>query len=233
MLPLVAIYGYSNSGKTTFLTELVRKLTERDHRVCTIKHTPAEVSLDSEGKDTWKHVDSGSALTVFSTDAETDLIFPEPLELEEILELVSLTGECDIVLAEGFKSSPAPKIAVGDIDRRDGTLMRVDGNVDEAIEVVEKEIRVAAVENQLPGLDCGLCGNDSCREMAVEVEEGKRKIDDCKVTGSGNLKLVVDGEEIPLENFPANIIKYGVKGMLETLKGVTDDVSHVSLEADY
>ncbi len=232
-LPAIAIYGYSDSGKTTVLTDLVEKLTESGHGVCTVKHTPADVSLDSEGKDTRRHVDSGSSLTVFSTGVETDLMFPEPLPLNDILRLVGSAGSCDLVLVEGFKSSSLPKISVGDIEGKDGTIMRYDGDLDPVLEAIESEIRITEIENELPGLDCGLCGNESCREMAEEIYEGKREVKDCQVLEEKDLNLRVDGEDIPLENFPASIIKSGLKGMLESLKGVDDDFDHVSLEADY
>lgn len=230
--PLVALYGYSESGKTSLLVDLIEKFTAKEVNVCTIKHKPAEVSVDEEGKDTWRHVNAGSNLTVFSTQVETDFFLPNKCDLEEIVDLIARVGKCDLVLAEGFKSSSAPKVAVGDIETKENTLIRYKENLPRVVEEIEREMRITSIENELPGLDCGLCGNDTCREMAEGIERGKRNLEDCRILKDQELDLKVDGEKIPLENFPANMIKYSLKGMLGTLKGVNEDIEHISLEAD-
>jgi len=233
-LSTIVIYGYSGSGKTTLIVSLINDLTKEGHRVCTVKHKPAEISIDQEGKDTWKHVNAGSNLTAFSTNIETDFILPGELNLEKTTEIIGEITDCDLILAEGFKGTKFPKIAVGDIERKEATLIRYQDNIEDILEVIQQEIKTTTMENKLPGLDCGLCGHATCREMAEEIMAGNKELDDCQIRGSKReLELKVDGKEIPLEPFPANIIRYGLRGMLETLKGVDEDVQNISLEAEY
>jgi len=59
-IPRIHIIGRRNSGKTTLVCELVRELTERGIRVATIKHTHHNHELDTPGKDSWKHRESGA-----------------------------------------------------------------------------------------------------------------------------------------------------------------------------
>lgn len=233
-LPTIVIYGYSGSGKTSLIVDLIDDLREEGYKVCTVKHKPAEISIDQEGKDTWKHVNAGSEMTVFSTDIETDFMLPRESKLEKIIEIIGKISDCDLILAEGFKDASFPKVAVGDIEGRDKTLLRFQDNRGEVIDCIKQEMKTTAIENKLPGLDCGLCGHETCREMAEKIARGEKELRDCQILGKKQkLELVVDGEKIPLENFPANIIKYGLRGMLETLKGVNKDIQHISLKAEY
>jgi len=233
-LPTVVIYGYSGSGKTSLIVDMITKLADSGYRVCTVKHKPAKVSMDKEGKDTWKHVNAGSALTVFSTDIETDFVLPRELQLEKIVESIGEISDCDLVLAEGFKSAGFPKIAVGDIENRGETVLRYQDNLKEALKAVEQEVNLVAIENKLPGLDCGLCGHESCREMAKEIMAGTKEFNDCQIkSNKPELEVKVDGQDIPLEHFPASIIKNGLKGMLESLKGVDQNLQEITLKAEY
>jgi len=232
-IPVIAIYGYSNSGKTSLVTELIKDLTEKEYDVCTIKHTPKDISIGPGKKDTSRHIASGSKLTVFSTGTETDFCFPDEIKLGHIVEIIGETGDCDIVLAEGYKGSSIPKIAVGKIDEKENTIARYDGNFEDLVELIEQEIRINRIKQGLPGLDCGLCGFEDCREMAEAIEDGKREASDCRVLEEKGVELRVNGEDVPLERFPANIIKGGLRGMLSTLKGVDGDIKNISIDASF
>ena len=95
---------------------------------------------------------------------------------------------------------------------------------------VRTEIELKEIENELPGLDCSRCGYDSCREFARAIHEGEEEIDGCEVREERSVVLEVNGEDVPLENFPADFVKGGMKGMLRALKGVDDEIDTISLE---
>lgn len=50
---------------------------------------------------------------------------------------------------------------------------------------VEIDPRVEAIEEALPGANCGACGLPGCAELAKRIAEGKAEIDACPVGGEG------------------------------------------------
>ncbi|MFB6290745.1 MAG: molybdopterin-guanine dinucleotide biosynthesis protein B [Candidatus Bipolaricaulia bacterium] len=228
--PVVAIYGNSDSGKTELVVDLVKEFAEEGLEVCTIKHSPSQLSLDEEGKDTWRHKEAGSLVTVLATEVETSFLVPRKMELEEVEEMLKRIGSFDLVIAEGYKDADAPKVAVGDIDSRDNTLHEYDGDFSELKRKINDLIAVKDLENELPGLDCGRCGYDSCQELAKAIYEEDKELSDCEVREQRMVDLKVNGEDVPLEYFPAQFVEGGLKGMLRALKGVDDEINRVSLE---
>jgi molybdopterin-guanine dinucleotide biosynthesis protein B len=112
MPPVVSIVGRSKSGKTTLLKKLIRELSSRDYRVATIKHTSQGMSFDKPDKDSWRHLQAGSVMSVANSKDKMVLVRPLAQEttLDEIVRI--LAEDCDLILTEGFKHQNAPKIEV-------------------------------------------------------------------------------------------------------------------------
>jgi len=112
MIPVISIIGKSNTGKTTLIEKLIGELSRRGYRVGTIKHNRHGFNIDHEGKDSWRHKQAGARLTVIASPTQVALI--EDTERDyEIAELVEkYIHDIDIVLMEGFKGNPYPKIEV-------------------------------------------------------------------------------------------------------------------------
>ena len=110
--PIVAIIGRSKSGKTTIIEELVPALKSMGYRVATVKHTAHSLSFDQPGKDSWRHLQAGSDAVAISSPDKVVVIKPTTGDhtIHQIARL--LRDDCDIILAEGFKRSDAPKIEV-------------------------------------------------------------------------------------------------------------------------
>lgn len=110
--PIIAVVGASKSGKTTLIEALIASLTSRGYRVATIKHAPGKSSFDQRHKDSWRHIQAGSAATLLVSVRQTVLIrsTAHELTLEEAVRF--LDSGYDIVLIEGFKKSHVPKIKV-------------------------------------------------------------------------------------------------------------------------
>lgn len=110
--PIVSIVGKSNSGKTTLIEKLIPELIKRGYRVATIKHNIHGFDIDHEGKDSWRHKKAGARTTVISSVRRIALI--EELDhdhsLDEIRE--KYIKGADIILSEGYKGNPFPKIEV-------------------------------------------------------------------------------------------------------------------------
>jgi molybdopterin-guanine dinucleotide biosynthesis protein B len=112
MPPIVSIVGESKSGKTTLLEALISELKSRGYRIATIKHSVHRLNFDKPDKDSWRHIQAGSDATAIVSPDQVVLIKVTAQE-PDLSEIARLLGEAyDIILAEGFKHSSAPKIEV-------------------------------------------------------------------------------------------------------------------------
>ncbi|WP_456450385.1 molybdopterin-guanine dinucleotide biosynthesis protein B [Hydrogenimonas sp.] len=127
----VAFTGPSNSGKTTLIEKVARKLIAT-HKVAIVKNDPKDkATFDVEGKDSWKFFQTGAEVVVTSP-TRTTYFSHRQKSLEEI---VAMIGDFDILLVEGLKTLPLPRIAIfrGRIDESYfdcSEAMAVDDTVD-------------------------------------------------------------------------------------------------------
>ena len=110
---MISVIGLKNAGKTTFLVALAAELVRRKFRVMTIKHGSHPADMDQQGKDTWRHWHEGKAERVLMESPGQRVLFERTTEESDPVTLARqyLTG-ADIVLVEGFKRAPLPKIEV-------------------------------------------------------------------------------------------------------------------------
>jgi molybdopterin-guanine dinucleotide biosynthesis protein MobB len=128
--PVIGIVGYKNNGKTTLVVRLVRHLTERGYRVSTIKHAHHTVDIDQPGKDSWQHREAGAQEVVLATSRRWALIHELRDEPEPPLEaLLARMSPVDLVIVEGFKAFPHPKIEAHRAERGTPLLAREDPTV--------------------------------------------------------------------------------------------------------
>lgn len=111
-IPIVTVVGYSDSGKTRCIVELISILTRRGYRVASAKHCHDGFSLDTEDKDSWKQKQAGAITTLMSSRTSFGVIADNhsDLSLEELCS--RYVHDADIVLAEGYSLEPHPKILV-------------------------------------------------------------------------------------------------------------------------
>jgi molybdopterin-guanine dinucleotide biosynthesis protein B len=105
------IAGWKNSGKTGLAVRLVTELVGRGYRVSTIKHAHHDFDIDKIGADSWRHREAGAHEVTIVSGTRFAIMHelrgaPEPT-LEEVLARIA---PCDIVLIEGYKREPVPKI---------------------------------------------------------------------------------------------------------------------------
>lgn len=112
MTAAICIVGQKNVGKTTLIERLVPALLARGRRVATIKHDAHDFEIDIPGKDTWRHRQAGSGTTIIASSSKVAMVRLTEREagLEELLRLVDRSY--DLVLIEGLRRSPLPKILV-------------------------------------------------------------------------------------------------------------------------
>lgn len=113
MKRVFGIAGWSGSGKTTLLRALIPTLTARGITVSTIKHAHHDFDIDKPGKDSYLHRASG-AHEVMISSAHRFALMHELRDAAEptLADLVGRLASVDIVLVEGFKFDPVPKLEV-------------------------------------------------------------------------------------------------------------------------
>ncbi len=111
-MKVLGIVGWSGSGKTTLLTGLLPLLKARGLTVSTVKHTHHGFDMDRPGKDTYRHREAGAQEVLVASGERWALLHevegPEP----RLPELLARMQPVDLVLVEGFKSHPFPKLEV-------------------------------------------------------------------------------------------------------------------------
>ena len=105
--------GWSGSGKTTLIERLIPALTTRGLTVSLIKHAHHDFDVDQPGKDSWRHREAGCSEVLVTSSVRWALMH----ELRETRELTlpeaaARLAPCDLVLVEGFKRAPIPKLEV-------------------------------------------------------------------------------------------------------------------------
>jgi molybdopterin-guanine dinucleotide biosynthesis protein B len=110
-VPIVSVVGKSGSGKTTFLEKLLPELKRRGYRVATVKHDVHGFEIDHPGKDTWRHARAGADAVVISSPRRIALIQRREAEMT-LDEIAGYVDGVDIIITEGYKRGPKPKIEI-------------------------------------------------------------------------------------------------------------------------
>ena len=112
-MKIFGIAGYSGSGKTTLIEKLIPLFTARGVTVSLIKHAHHKFDVDQPGKDSWRHRHAGCREVLVTSSRRWALMHelrgaPEPT----LQELVRHITPCDLLLVEGYKHEPIPKLEV-------------------------------------------------------------------------------------------------------------------------
>ena len=127
--PIISIVGKSNAGKTTLLEKLIPELVKRGYRVATIKHNLHGFDIDHEGKDSYRHKKAGAHTTIVSSPHQLALIqdVDHDYSFDEIRN--NYIKNVDIILTEGYKGNPFPKIEVYRTELKNKPLCKKDDNL--------------------------------------------------------------------------------------------------------
>lgn len=144
---VIGFAGWSGSGKTSLIEQVITLLEARGLAVSLVKHAHHKFDIDHEGKDSWRHRNAGCREVLISSSRRWSLM--HELRGEPELPLDALLGKlagCDLVLVEGFKRAGIPKIEVYRAAVGEPLLFPDDPNI---IAIATD----AAVDTTLPRLD--------------------------------------------------------------------------------
>jgi molybdopterin-guanine dinucleotide biosynthesis protein B len=197
---ILGFYGLHNSGKTTLIEKLIPEIRSGGFSVASVKNIPHEFSMDTEGKDTFRHRKAGSGIVAASSENETAFVFGRKMNLSEIIALLG-DYDYDVILIEGHKHESIKKVRVGSIEPQENTVLEYNqgddltGILDYISREVERERKERSLEskgslrievdgkelktnrfvkkimkNAIFGLVASLKGGENAREINVKIK---------------------------------------------------------------
>jgi molybdopterin-guanine dinucleotide biosynthesis protein B len=139
--------GWSGSGKTTLIEKLIPRFVARGLKVSLIKHAHHTFDVDQPGKDSYRHRHAG-ATEVLVTSSRRWVLMHELRGAQEpsFDEQLKHLSPCDLLIVEGFKHAPIPKLEVWRAVTGEGMLHPLDPHI---VAVASD----AKVDTKLPLLD--------------------------------------------------------------------------------
>lgn len=201
IVQMISIVGKSNVGKTTLLEKLLPELKSRGYRVATIKHDVHGFEVDQPGKDSWRHAQAGSDISVISSPNKLAMIrkVDEDTSLEEISRIIGT--DVDLIMTEGYKRGNAPKI---EVHRKE---------VAHELLCTAEELIAIATDEALP-IDVPQFDLDDAKGLVDSIE--KKILSKQEYNG---VDLWVNGQKLTLKPFIHEMLVNAVSGMVEALRG--------------
>ena len=218
-IPVIAVVGSRHSGKTAAVEAIVRELTKKGYRISTAKHIHGpNFTIDTEGRDTWRHTKAGAHITIAVAAKELTTIRKTDTTK---LSLSDITKNCedntDAIVIEGFRGLVAQDPTVPKI-----VTVRNKNEIDEATQFFKP---ILAFAGEIP-----------------EAEEREQKIPIVNVTKqTANLIEIIDkrispiiakrrettisttieinGRPLPLNPYVQKVTRNVLLAILSTLKG--------------
>ncbi|MGB3278043.1 MAG: molybdopterin-guanine dinucleotide biosynthesis protein B [Pseudorhodobacter sp.] len=154
-MKLYGVTGYKNAGKTGLMERLVTEITGRGFTVSTIKHAHHATEIDHEGRDSFRHREAGAGQVLVSSPVRWALMTelrgaPEPA----LDDLLTRLDPVDLVLIEGYKTAPHPKVEAHRVETGRPLLATTNPTIR------------AVASNTTPELGCPLFHLDDTRAIA-------------------------------------------------------------------
>ena len=110
---IIGLAGWSGSGKTTLLAHVIPRLVARGLTVSTVKHAHHAFDIDQPGKDSHTHRMAGATEVLVGSANRWALVHELRGDAEPSLaELLKKLSPADLVVVEGYKRAPHPKLEV-------------------------------------------------------------------------------------------------------------------------
>jgi molybdopterin-guanine dinucleotide biosynthesis adapter protein len=208
MMPLIiSIVGFSKSGKTRLIEKMIPILNLKGYAVGVIKHAGHGFSLDRPEKDSCKMQEAGAEGVVLVGSGQIGFLGKidesDPLLVDRLEQ--TFFSDKDIVLTEGFKKGDKPKIVVLTRGQEEQLLKEMGGNI--VATVGEKPVRS----------DWMHFSPDDPEGLVDALDN--RFLKDRKRPA---IRVMLDGKNIPMNDFVQEIVRSGIMGILSPLKGFKD-----------
>jgi len=110
---IIGLAGWSGAGKTTLIAKLIPGILARGLKVSTLKHAHHGFDVDRPGKDSYEHRMAGATEVLVASEKRFALMHELRGEAEPRLPaLLARLSPVDLVIIEGYKREPHPKLEV-------------------------------------------------------------------------------------------------------------------------
>lgn len=110
-MKVFGVTGWKNAGKTGLMERLVTEFTARGFTVSTVKHAHHSFDVDQPGRDSYRHRKAGAQEVLLASGQRFALMHELQGAAEPALaDLLAKLSPVDLVLVEGYKREPHPKI---------------------------------------------------------------------------------------------------------------------------
>ncbi len=202
MIPVIGVTGKSGTGKTELLTALIKDLRSRGHEVAAIKHTWHHVDIDQPGKDSYQMFRAGAQAVGLASLSRIAMYMDTDQQWDPRDIAVKLFPRVDIVLVEGFKDAPLPRIGIAR---------------QEIGELPDRKGLIALVTDMDTDMDVPLFGLDDVKQIADLLEKYiSRK------APQRDVSLFVNGSRVMIKPFIKDLFLKTVSAMVDSLKGTRD-----------
>lgn len=239
-MKVFSVIGISKSGKTTTIENIIKELRKRNYSVGSVKEIHFEnFRIDTEGSNTSRHKEAGSQLVTARGMYETDVLFQNKLNINEILSFYNH----DFVVLEGVSDTCAPKIVTAHnveeiLEKMDETTFAISGQISEGLlefrgipvinSLTHIEKLVDLIEeklfDRLPDMKdecCQQCGH-TCRQLCSLILKGEAERRECALSEQ-SIVLKINGKDITMVPFVQNVLINTIEGIAKELHGYTEN----------
>ncbi|MDM5316801.1 molybdopterin-guanine dinucleotide biosynthesis protein B [Fictibacillus sp. b24] len=110
---ILQVVGYQNSGKTTLITKLIKRLEKHRLQTGVIKHHGHgdTLELNDFGKDTERHRNAGAYITSVTSAKNSILSLNSELSIDQVIAIYTVL-KMDCILIEGYKKFQYPRVVL-------------------------------------------------------------------------------------------------------------------------
>lgn len=236
MRTLIGVVGSRREARLRLMRELGTKLADEGYNAALVF------------RDEHETIKSSKVLLMANVlKTSTFIVVSSKLSLDDIMGFIP--GKWCLVLVEGHKAAPhviaaTSKADVNEVDPKSIAVVPLSDearhlvaswtskvvDIHEATKIIQQVV-LEDVMRLLALKDCGKCGFSSCRDLAQAIAKGEESPIKC-VERKESVRLVVNRELVPLNQFTSKVFVQVLRGLLSILKGIPRDPRKILLEAD-
>jgi molybdopterin-guanine dinucleotide biosynthesis protein B len=215
---IVAVVGSSESGKTTAVEVLIKELTKEGYKVASAKRIHQQgFTIDTQGKDTWKHAKAGATTVLSVSPKELAAIKKTDTKNYTLQQIIAeIPEETDIIILEGFKSLVGQNMTIPKL-----VAVKTQNEIEEA---KERYNNILAFIGYMPDLKSKtkIPYLNALKEPEKLVELVNSKVAvlvERKRKRNEKIVIEIDGNVLPLGDFVQDMVRNSVLAMIGSLKG--------------
>jgi len=218
-IPMIAVAGSRRSGKTTTVEAIVKGLTRRGYRAATVKHIhDPDFTIDTKGKDTWRHAQAGAHTIVSVAAKELATIKKVDTTKYTIRDIAqNCEDNTDIIILEGFRDQLAQNLTIPKVV----TIK----NKEEIAEAMQTFKPILAFTGSVPktetlGLKIPYVDVKKEPEKLTEIIEKRvAPIIQKRRESKETLSININGKTLPLNPYVQKVTRNVLFAVVSTLKG--------------